>query len=171
MGPGPLASPLDQRTAELRSEPGQGTRALPAVAADILGAGVVNGVLAKVTGAFDALAGAREITLPVGLPALLLALVLGASHAAMPGHGKTIMAAYLAGRRGTGRDAFTVGATVTLAGRPHHNHRHHVRLTATATEATATITTALTTTGRPHPPPGPVPRRPGNARPTPRARR
>ncbi len=110
----PLASPLDQRTAELRGEPGQSTRALPAVAADLPGADVVGGVIARVTGAFDALVGAREITLPVGLLALLLALVLGASHAAMPGHGKTIMAAYLAGRRGTRRDAFTVGATVTL---------------------------------------------------------
>ncbi|MFB8101526.1 nickel transporter [Streptomyces sp. NPDC056007] len=110
----PLASPLDQRTAELRSEPGQGTGPLPSVAADLPGAGVVSQVLAKVTGAFDALVGAREITLPVGLLALLLALVLGASHAAMPGHGKTIMAAYLAGRRGTRRDALTVGATVTL---------------------------------------------------------
>ncbi|MFW3462711.1 nickel transporter [Streptomyces microflavus] len=110
----PLASPLDQRTAELRSEPGQGTGVLPAVAADLPGAGVVSEVLAKVTGVFDALVGAREITLPVGLLALLLALVLGASHAAMPGHGKTIMAAYLAGRRGTRRDAVTVGATVTL---------------------------------------------------------
>ncbi|MGW3333105.1 HoxN/HupN/NixA family nickel/cobalt transporter, partial [Streptomyces rubiginosohelvolus] len=75
---------------------------------------VIGGVLAKVTGAFDSLVGAREITLPVGLLALFLALVLGASHAAMPGHGKTIMAAYLAGRRGTRRDALTVGATVTL---------------------------------------------------------
>jgi ABC-type nickel/cobalt efflux system permease component RcnA len=110
----PLASPLDQRTAALRSEPGQGAGVLPAVAADLPGAGVVSEVLAKVTGAFDALVGAREITLPVGLLALLLALVLGASHAAMPGHGKTIMAAYLAGRRGTRRDAVTVGATVTL---------------------------------------------------------
>ncbi|MFD3971050.1 nickel transporter [Streptomyces cyaneofuscatus] len=110
----PLVSPLDQRAAELRSEPGRGTGALPAVAADLPGADLVGGVLAKVTGAFDALVGAREITLPVGLLALLLALVLGASHAAMPGHGKTIMAAYLAGRRGTGRDALTVGATVTL---------------------------------------------------------
>ncbi|AGK80217.1 nickel transporter [Streptomyces microflavus] len=110
----PLASPLDQRTAALRSEPGQGAEVLPAVAADLPGAGVVSEVLAKVTGAFDALVGAREITLPVGLLALLLALVLGASHAAMPGHGKTIMAAYLAGRRGTRRDAVTVGATVTL---------------------------------------------------------
>ncbi|MEU1321468.1 nickel transporter [Streptomyces microflavus] len=110
----PLASPLDQRTAALRSEPGQGAGVLPAVAADLPGAGVVSEVLAKVTGAFDALVGVREITLPVGLLALLLALVLGASHAAMPGHGKTIMAAYLAGRRGTRRDAVTVGATVTL---------------------------------------------------------
>ncbi|MCX4655360.1 nickel transporter [Streptomyces microflavus] len=110
----PLASPLDQRTAALRSEPGQGTGALPAVAADLPGAGVVSEVLAKVSGVYDALVGAREITLPVGLLALLLALVLGASHAAMPGHGKTIMAAYLAGRRGTRRDAVTVGATVTL---------------------------------------------------------
>ncbi|MEW1612941.1 MULTISPECIES: nickel transporter [unclassified Streptomyces] len=109
----PLASPLDQRSATLRSEPGQGGAALPAVA-DFPGAGVINGVLAKVTGVFDSLVGAREITLPVGLLALFLALVLGASHAAMPGHGKTIMAAYLAGRRGTKRDALTVGATVTL---------------------------------------------------------
>ncbi|MEU5285605.1 nickel transporter [Streptomyces sp. CA-278952] len=110
----PLASPLDQRTASLRSEPGQGAVAVPAVVADLPGAGVISGVLARVTGAFDSLVGAREITLPVGLLALLLALVLGASHAAMPGHGKTIMAAYLAGRRGTRRDALTVGATVTL---------------------------------------------------------
>ncbi|MEU6619060.1 nickel/cobalt transporter [Streptomyces parvus] len=110
----PLASPLDQRSAILRSEPGQGQAAVPAVVADLPGAGVIGGVLAKVTGAFDSLVGAREITLPVGLLALFLALVLGASHAAMPGHGKTIMAAYLAGRRGTRRDALTVGATVTL---------------------------------------------------------
>ncbi|MFI1226495.1 MULTISPECIES: nickel/cobalt transporter [unclassified Streptomyces] len=110
----PLASPLDQRSAALRSEPGQGTAAVPAVVADLPGADAISGVLAKVTGVFDSLVGAREITLPVGLLALFLALVLGASHAAMPGHGKTIMAAYLAGRRGTRRDALTVGATVTL---------------------------------------------------------
>ena len=40
--------------------------------------------------------------------------MLGASHAALPGHGKTIIAAYLAGRRGTAMDAVTVGATVTV---------------------------------------------------------
>ncbi|MGW8571273.1 nickel/cobalt transporter [Streptomyces niveus] len=113
----PLASPLDQRSATLRTEPGgsgggaAGTAALP-------GAqwvpGPVTAALDKVSGVFDSLVGTRELTVPVGLLALLLAVVLGASHAAMPGHGKTIMAAYLAGRRGTPRDAVTVGATVTL---------------------------------------------------------
>src|SRR5262249_6222182 len=46
--------------------------------------------------------------------AVLLALVLGAAHAALPGHGKTVMAAYIAGRRGRPRDAVTVGAIVTF---------------------------------------------------------
>ncbi len=40
-------------------------------------------------------------------------MLLGASHAALPGHGKTVMAAYLVGRRGRPRDALIVGATVT----------------------------------------------------------
>ncbi|MFF7442089.1 hypothetical protein [Streptomyces sp. NPDC008122] len=75
-------------------------------------------MLNRVSAVFDKLVGSRELTVPVGLLALLLAIVLGASHAAMPGHGKTIMAAYLAGRRGTPRDAVTVGATVTLT----HTH-------------------------------------------------
>ncbi|GAA1240297.1 hypothetical protein GCM10009665_33960 [Kitasatospora nipponensis] len=61
-----------------------------------------------------ALAGAERLTLPVGLLAVLLSIVLGAGHALLPGHGKTVMAAYLAGRRGRTRDAVTVGATVTL---------------------------------------------------------
>ncbi|MFJ4921665.1 nickel/cobalt transporter [Streptomyces sp. NPDC088725] len=59
------------------------------------------------------LAGARNLTVPVGLLAVLLSFVLGAGHALLPGHGKTVMAAYLAGRRGRTRDAVTVGATVT----------------------------------------------------------
>ncbi|MFC8826597.1 nickel/cobalt transporter [Streptomyces sp. NPDC057137] len=113
----PLASPLDQRSATLRTEPG-GSGGGATGAAALPGAnwvpGPVTAALDKVSGVFDSLVGTRELTVPVGLLALLLAVVLGASHAAMPGHGKTIMAAYLAGRRGTPRDAVTVGATVTL---------------------------------------------------------
>lgn len=46
--------------------------------------------------------------------AVLMAALLGAAHAALPGHGKTVMALYLAGRQGRRRDAVIVGGTVTL---------------------------------------------------------
>jgi len=46
--------------------------------------------------------------------ALLVAVGLGAAHALAPGHGKTVMAAYLVGLRGSLRQAATIGATVTL---------------------------------------------------------
>ncbi|GGN60158.1 hypothetical protein GCM10010112_16100 [Actinoplanes lobatus] len=57
--------------------------------------------------------GGQLTPLVVGL-AFLLALLLGAGHAVLPGHGKTIMAAYFAGRQGRIRDALAVGGTVTL---------------------------------------------------------
>ncbi|MFD7425553.1 nickel transporter [Streptomyces sp. NPDC059818] len=109
----PLATPLDQRSARLHTEPGEG-RSAAAARTVLPGAGPVTAALDKVSGVFDGLVGRRELTIPAGLLALLLSLVLGASHAALPGHGKTIMAAYLAGRRGTPRDAVTVGVTVTF---------------------------------------------------------
>lgn len=43
-----------------------------------------------------------------------IALVLGAMHALSPGHGKTIVAAYLVGSHGTMRHAGLLGATVTF---------------------------------------------------------
>ena len=49
------------------------------------------------------------------LVALLVAMGWGALHALTPGHGKTMVAAYLAGTRGTARHAFALGATVTVA--------------------------------------------------------
>ncbi|MEU6311555.1 sulfite exporter TauE/SafE family protein [Streptomyces sp. NPDC047014] len=109
----PLTAPLDQRAADLRTAPGDGP-ASRIVPPGLPGAGLVATAVDRVSALFDTLVGSRELTVPVGLLALLLAVVLGASHAALPGHGKTIMAAYLAGRRGTRRDAITVGATVTL---------------------------------------------------------
>jgi nickel/cobalt exporter len=48
------------------------------------------------------------------LLALLGALLLGAVHALSPGHGKTIVGAYLIGSRGTARHAAFLGATVTI---------------------------------------------------------
>ena len=44
----------------------------------------------------------------------LAAFVLGAAHALQPGHGKTIVAAYLIGSRGTVKDACLLGVVVTF---------------------------------------------------------
>ncbi len=46
--------------------------------------------------------------------ALLIAMFWGALHALTPGHGKSIVAAYLVGSRGTARHAAFLGATVTV---------------------------------------------------------
>ena len=48
------------------------------------------------------------------LAALGVAFFLGAAHALSPGHGKTIVAAYLVGSGGTVRDAVFLGSVVTL---------------------------------------------------------
>ena len=51
----------------------------------------------------------------IGLIALLTAAVLGAGHALTPGHGKTLMAAYLVGTRGTPRHAVGLGMAVSVS--------------------------------------------------------
>ena len=47
------------------------------------------------------------------LTAFLLSLALGALHALTPGHGKTLVAAYLVGSQGRTRDAVFLGSVVT----------------------------------------------------------
>lgn len=56
----------------------------------------------------------REISLPVFLVGLLIAAAMGAGHALSPGHGKTVMAAYLIGERGTYIHAAVLGIVVTI---------------------------------------------------------
>jgi nickel/cobalt exporter len=68
----------------------------------------------RATAAFTALVGERSLSPGFAVAALLLAVGLGAAHAVAPGHGKTVMAAYLVGLRGSLRQAATIGATVTL---------------------------------------------------------
>jgi ABC-type nickel/cobalt efflux system permease component RcnA len=55
-----------------------------------------------------------EIPFHLILAALLVAFGLGAAHALTPGHGKTIVAAYLVGSRGTMKHAVLLGAMVTF---------------------------------------------------------
>jgi nickel/cobalt exporter len=56
-------------------------------------------------------AGANSVAL---LAALALAAALGAMHGLGPGHGKTLVAAYLIGSRGTAKHAALLGLTVTV---------------------------------------------------------
>lgn len=101
------AYPEDLLLAPLASEGAQFSFAL--------GAGpAAGGPAPAATGAPTPLAPA-----PAGGPAplagaLLAALLLGAGHALTPGHGKTIVAAYLVGARGTVRHALFLGLTTTV---------------------------------------------------------
>ena len=56
----------------------------------------------------------EKLTPTVILLGLLLAFVLGGAHAMSPGHGKTVVGAYLVGSRGTFKHAAFLGATVTI---------------------------------------------------------
>ena len=107
-----LSSPLNVRDGSLDVLPGSGASTY-AVAHDLPVAGVAVRALNRLTTTFNNLVGAKHITVGVGLLAVLLSMLLGAGHAFLPGHGKTIMAAYLVGRRGRVRDVVMVGATVT----------------------------------------------------------
>ena len=55
-----------------------------------------------------------EISPMVALFGLLVAFGLGAVHAMSPGHGKTIVGAYLVGSKGTTKHAVFLGLTVTI---------------------------------------------------------
>ena len=56
----------------------------------------------------------EELSLGLIAGALALALFLGAAHGLEPGHGKTIVAAYLIGSRGTVGNALSLGGIVTF---------------------------------------------------------
>jgi ABC-type nickel/cobalt efflux system permease component RcnA len=65
--------------------------------------------------AFTELMTHREISFGFALLAALIAAGLGALHAMEPGHGKTIVAAYLVGSKGTARHAVLLGLIVTVS--------------------------------------------------------
>ncbi|PQV63339.1 ABC-type nickel/cobalt efflux system, permease component RcnA [Abditibacterium utsteinense] len=56
----------------------------------------------------------KQLTPGLFLGGLLAALAFGAVHALSPGHGKTMVAAYLVGSRGTPRHAILLGLVVTV---------------------------------------------------------
>jgi len=65
--------------------------------------------------AFTDLIRSNRVDLAFLLTAALIAAVLGGFHALEPGHGKTLVAAYLVGSRGTAGHAVLLGAVVTAS--------------------------------------------------------
>jgi ABC-type nickel/cobalt efflux system permease component RcnA len=70
--------------------------------------------LADRNDAFTRLILLEEINLPALLLALAISFIWGAMHAMTPGHGKTIVGAYLVGSRGTIKHAVYLGLTTTI---------------------------------------------------------
>ena len=65
-------------------------------------------------GGFASLIARDHLSVGFVLLSLLVAMFWGAAHALSPGHGKSIVAAYLVGSRGTARHALFLGLTVTI---------------------------------------------------------
>lgn len=103
-----LAAPVDERAAEFSWTDGKA----PAGAAALRRR---DGRLADQSRDYLAeLIAVESITPGIALLGLLLAAGLGALHAFSPGHGKTVVGAYLVGSRGTARHAAFLGLTVTI---------------------------------------------------------
>ena len=86
-----LSSPLDVRSASLDVAPGAGRSTFAKQLASVPGAGPIARIVERLDRTFSGLAGARHLTLGVGMLAVLVSVLLGATHAALPGHGKTVM--------------------------------------------------------------------------------
>jgi ABC-type nickel/cobalt efflux system permease component RcnA len=107
-----LQSPLDVDSARVGVEPGTSAGAPP----DLLPRTVLEqraGVRAVADGGFASLIARDHLTPGFVALSLLIAMFWGAAHAFSPGHGKSIVAAYLVGSRGKPRHAVYLGLTVT----------------------------------------------------------
>ncbi len=106
-----LTSPLDQRAASMRVVVGDGTVSGPAATSARAGS---TSTADRLTASFTDLVAARDLGLGFALLALGISVLLGGAHAFAPGHGKTLMAAYLIGQRSSLREVGIIGLTVTL---------------------------------------------------------
>jgi ABC-type nickel/cobalt efflux system permease component RcnA len=105
-----LSSPLDTTSVARRLLPVTGPERAPA-----LTSGKALQAPDRVADSgFSRLIGQRHLGPLVILASLFVALFWGAAHALTPGHGKTIVTAYLVGQRGTPAHAALLGLIVTV---------------------------------------------------------
>jgi nickel/cobalt transporter (NicO) family protein len=108
-----LQSPLDVTEATATVVPGSGPGIVPAtLSGKALGARVA--VRNVSDGGFPSLIAHDRLSVGFAFVSVLVAMFWGAAHAFSPGHGKSIIAAYLVGSRGTPRHAVLLGVTVTV---------------------------------------------------------
>ena len=105
-----LQSPLDQTSVTTDLAPEDGPDVMPSLSS---GRSLQAPDRVADSG-FAALVGRSHLSVLVILASLGAALFWGAAHALSPGHGKTIVTAYLVGRRGTVRHAGLLGLIVTI---------------------------------------------------------
>jgi nickel/cobalt transporter (NicO) family protein len=105
-----LQSPLDQTSVTTHLARGDG----PDVTPSLSSGRSLQAPDRVADSGFAALVGRSHLSLLVILASLGAALFWGAAHALSPGHGKTIVTAYLVGRRGSVRHAGLLGLIVTI---------------------------------------------------------
>jgi ABC-type nickel/cobalt efflux system permease component RcnA len=103
-----LANPLAISHASFSFAPGAGT-AIAATSAST----TTSGLAERANNRFTSLVTSEDLSVPFFLGAMAVAFAFGALHALGPGHGKTIVGAYLVGERGTARHAVLLGLLVT----------------------------------------------------------
>lgn len=106
-----LSSPLNQRQVSFTLAPMWSAQPAAPVQSDSQSSQVLGG---RTNDAFTRLIMLEEHSLPATLLALAIAFVWGGLHALSPGHGKTIVGAYLVGSRSKVHHALVLGLTVTL---------------------------------------------------------
>jgi nickel/cobalt exporter len=105
-----LQSPLDTTSVAAKLRPLGGAEVVPP-----LSRGASLQAPDRVADAgFASLVGRSHLSALVILASIAAALFWGAAHALSPGHGKTIITAYLVGQRGTPRHAALLGLIVTI---------------------------------------------------------
>jgi nickel/cobalt transporter (NicO) family protein len=105
-----LQSPLDVTSARASLTPAHG----PAVPPRLSNGATLEAPDRVADSGFASLVGRSHLSALVIFASLAAALFWGAAHALSPGHGKTIITAYLVGQRGTPAQAALLGLAVTI---------------------------------------------------------
>jgi nickel/cobalt transporter (NicO) family protein len=105
-----LQSPLDTTSVETTLEPHSG----PDVAPRLSSGASLQAPDRVADAGFASLVGRSDLSALVILASVAAALFWGTAHALSPGHGKTIVTAYLVGQRGRPRHAAALGLIVTI---------------------------------------------------------